>query len=310
MKKTCDKRDSDIVTLYRQECLVSDIAKTCQCSIGTVYNVLRRYNVPKHGNIDRTQEHFKNEIANRYQNSQSIHRIQSDMKISPKRIKKILNEYNIPEISYCKRVNPLINEDFFEEIDSEDKAYWIGWIITDGCISAHNMLSLTLQQQDVDILQQLERDLGLTDRISIVNNKYNRLSFCCKKIVNDLGKYGIVMNKTFSVRLPKVEERLIPHLLRGCFEGDGGVCYSKRRGKIENEVNFCGNYECVSDFQRLICKFGVTKNKISKNNSIWRVRWSSKKDLKKIFEVLYCCDNKHRLERKYNRFKNIIENEI
>ena len=61
----------------------------------------------------------------------------------------------------------------FDTIDSEEKAYWLGFIYADGWISdANNCFTLTLQQRDVEHL--LKFNEFIANKNSICYRKYKR----------------------------------------------------------------------------------------------------------------------------------------
>jgi DNA-binding transcriptional regulator WhiA len=62
-----------------------------------------------------------------------LSQLQKEYKISYDRVKNIVKDCKI--ISSAKRINPNLKENYFEEINSHEKAYWLGWIISDGSIS-------------------------------------------------------------------------------------------------------------------------------------------------------------------------------
>ncbi len=92
-------------------------------------------------------------------------------------------------------------------------------------------IQLSLQSSDLHILQQLESDLGVRDKIKIFNRVYYRFYFCSKRMIKDLEKYGLVQNKTFTIQIPEIKEELYPALLRGMFDGDGGISIMNSRNK-------------------------------------------------------------------------------
>ena len=71
---------------------------------------------------------------------------------------KILNKYNIKRYSRTKLFSPHLDEHYFENIDNEEKAYFLGLIISDGCIYSKNnrsqMVAITLQDCDKYILER------------------------------------------------------------------------------------------------------------------------------------------------------------
>lgn len=302
------ERDKKVINLYQEGFQTKEISEECKCSIGTIYNILKRHNIKHRDYQVGILKSFENEVIERYQNGQSIYSISLSLNTYTSKIKKIIEKNKIKKISYSKRCNLNLKENYFEHIDSNEKAYWLGWMITDGCVSKGNCISLSIQNRDRYILEKLEKDLGLENKIKPFNKKYVRFSFCCKKMVEDLSKYGIVKNKTFTVNLPDIDEQFLPSLLRGCLDGDGGISRHFRKGKYEYELSFSGNKQCVEKFnQKISCLTNLQEKNIVKNNNIWRVRWFSKKEILLILKKLYNIQDNRMLMRKFNFIKELEE---
>lgn len=297
-----------ICLMYNNGYDVSIIADECHCSTGTIYNTLKKHKINHRNHRRGILQETRDKVIDSYCNNKSVYSICNSFKLSQNKVKRILNEANINEISASKRLNPDLDENYFENIDTPEKAYWTGWLITDGCVSKKHSIGLSLQMKDKYILELFEKDIGLHNKIKIFNKRYFRFSFCCKKMIEDLSKYGIIENKTFTVDIPNIKKELISSLLRGCFEGDGGISKSfrKKYKRYEYELSFCGNYNCVSSFNKIISReIDMPPKNIVKSNSIFRVRWSSRSEIIKIMEYLYRDCGEHKLSRKYDYIKEL-----
>lgn len=114
--------------------------------------------------------------------------------------------------------------DYFDKIDSEEKAYILGFIAADGYIDTRNRsLNITLSNKDRCMLETIAEALDFTGNIREELRNRITISFCSKAMVKDLSKYGVVQNKTSTVFIPDIPEELIRHFLRGYFDGDGYV---------------------------------------------------------------------------------------
>ena len=307
---TIEERNKKIIDLYlnHPELSIEDIAKKFNVSTGTISRIARINNLPRRkGNsgIKLTLIQEK-EIKNKYENGVPLFYLQKEYKISYDRIKNITKD--CIQISSAKRLNPFLKEDYFEVIDSDEKAYWLGWIVSDGAITnqpnkSKFQLELTLKAEDEDILYLLGKDLGVQNKVYLSGNGYKRFSLGCKKILTDLEKLGITQNKSFSVKVPSFNKKYNAAFIRGLFDGDGGFTHYKRvSGQICNELSFCGNEYIVSWVLETLTKEipNLKKNSITKENSIKRIRWSSQKDITLIRNYLYTNHNNHYLQRKYN----------
>lgn len=115
------------------------------------------------------------------------------------------------------------NEDFFENIDSEEKAYMLGFISADGYIVGERTLCINLHNKDEEILIRFCDLLNSEYKIFNKGDCYRVLQLNSKKMVNDLSKYGVVQNKTGNLKIPSIKHNLIRHYIRGVFDGDGHV---------------------------------------------------------------------------------------
>lgn len=141
-----------------------------------------------------------------------------------------LREKNIPE-----------KENFFENIDSESKAYILGFIASDGCVQPElNRVKIDLKDVDEDILKKIQTEIGhknnlshYSQEIDIGNKHYtahtSRLIISSKKMVEDLEKYGIVKNKSniLDVALEMIPDDYFFDYLRGVIDGDGCISFTE-----------------------------------------------------------------------------------
>lgn len=140
-----------------------------------------------------------------------------------------------------------INKDYFAKINNQKKAYWLGFLMADGCVVNKNgkqALLLGLAIKDKKHIEKMLKDMGANYPIKIGTSKspngkiFNHASvtITCKKLCDDLSKYGVDEHKTFNSRIPKnISHKYIRHFIRGFFDGDGCVV---RQNKSENNLAF------------------------------------------------------------------------
>lgn len=303
-------RDKQIIDLYLNHPEISnnEIATKFNISTSTVSRIARINNLPRrHGQTGKKLSVQQiNEIKNQYLNGTPLINLQKKYQISYDRIKNLLKDCE--NISMAKRLNPNLIENYFEEIDSSEKAYWLGWLISDGSITFQSdknkfQLELTLKAEDEDILHLLEKDLGVSNKVYDSNKCYKRFSLGSKKIIQDLVNLGITQNKTFTVKVPYFKKEYNSAFIRGIFDGDGGfTVYTRSSGKKCTELSFCGNEYIISWILDTLTEEipELKRNSITKEKSIKRVRWSSQKDIILIRDYIYNNHNNHYLKRKYN----------
>lgn len=227
------------------------------------------------------------------------------------------------------------NSDFFEVIDSEEKAYWLGFIYADGYVNVqdnrHFELGIELQYSDNNHLKKFNKSLNgnvkIKDRYRNGSFEYNKnkifhfcnIRFYNQKIVNDLSKYGIVNSKTYvkqhiSDLIPK---HLLQHFIRGFFDGDGAVYLDIRKCVAFNITN--ANNLILEDIRQFLYNNYDIKSYISceedKQGStvpIYQLNFKGMYNAYKFGQFLYndvtiYLDRKYLLYQRYIRDNNIIK---
>ncbi|HEY5587376.1 MAG TPA: hypothetical protein VIK86_00310 [Candidatus Paceibacterota bacterium] len=150
---------------------------------------------------------------------------------------------------YKRRVYNL-NEHYFKEIDTEDKAYFLGLLAADGNMSdKHNTVEISLQEEDGYILEKFREFLRydkpneLVNKINSKTSKKNqiRVGIYSGIIKEDLQKWKLTPRKSISLEFSNnIPKNMISHYIRGYFDGDGCV-YAHPRLVSNIEVNFAGS---------------------------------------------------------------------
>ena len=211
-----------------------------------------------------------------------------------------------------------LNQNYFEEIDTEHKAYWLGFIMADGCITrtskngAYNRLDICLKNSDIQILNDLQKDLESDYPIKIKNNINKKMDFetticelriSSKKLVDDLIKNGISPNKTGKEILPKtIPKELVPHFIRGYFDGDGSITVNKSfrvcSSSQEILISFNDFFDNVLGFDFAI--YEVKKYKVP----FFVIDSNNNEKNKKVLDLIYKGSTIY-LDRKYKRYVNM-----
>lgn len=226
--------------------------------------------------------------------------------ISKSTISRIILENNLDTSVNKKKVNLNLKRDYFEKIDSAEKAYWFGFLFTDGSIgSKRNRISFSLQIKDKEILEKFQEDLGIDSKISLNRTCYTS-EFHDTKMHDDLIKLGLLPNKTYACKhIPyeSVPEEYMKAFILGLFDGDGTLTFSEDCSK-DVTFGFCSYYESVvQDFQYLVDKYVLNKENHNKliYTSAWHINWRGRLQVLKILDSLYESSPRH-LKRKYDKY--------
>lgn len=201
------------------------------------------------------------------------------------------------DISRGRGLKTSCNEDIFEIIDIEEKAYWLGFLMADGNISKSSgghYLKFSLQIKDGDAIYSFRRFLNFDG--SIFENKGSLcISVGSKKIYDDLIKYGFSERKSGKEIIPfeLIPDGLIRHFIRGYFDGDG--CVSKR-----GHIRICCGIEFANMFGNNINpNFRIEK--IKATDVVVNLCCTRKEYCKEFYEYCYRDSNIY-LQRKFSRF--------
>jgi hypothetical protein len=179
-----------------------------------------------------------NLIIEKYNELKNLKKVAESLGVSIRPIKRILNTKDVKLTN--RRYN--VNHSYFETIDTEEKAYWLGFLYADGCVrkqKSGNQLVLKLSIKDENHLNLFKNSVESEHKISHYQNKTiskkgtpSKSDNCVirinsNKLVEDLIDKGCHPRKTFIIDNPKIEEKFIKDFVRGYYDGDGNFFYSE-----------------------------------------------------------------------------------
>lgn len=264
-------------------------------------------------------ENQKEDIKNGYLSGISTVKLGNMYDVSHKKIAKILDEYNIPRTGVGRR-KYYLNESYFENIDTPNKAYILGLLYADGSnnISKYTV-SISLEEKDKHILESIRKELNYNKELEYIDysNKHDfgysyknqyRLLFFSKKLCNDLNDKGMFSNKSLILKFPNwLDNNLKRHFIRGYFDGDGSYCpHITENGKFQPLITFTSTNDFCKDLQKyLIESLNIPCGNIydaSCHNGITKVlSFSGRLQVKTFLDWLYR-DADLYLYRKYNKY--------
>ena len=216
-------------------------------------------------------------------------------------IYRILDKYNIKrQTGYHTNCNA----NYFEQIDNPHKAYLLGFITADGAV-VNNILSIEVHDDDIEVLKYAQQQINPQATITKCKDRStSKISFGAKKIGEDLAKYGIVQNKSKTIKnvpLDLIPQEYLKYYFRGLIDGDGCIL---ENGRLSI---YSGSKEYIEDVHRILIKeLNLSQTSIYQGTTYF-CSWSSKNDRKKIFDYLYNnLDECFYYKRKYSRlFKSL-----
>lgn len=190
------------------------------------------------------------------------------------------------------------NHFYFQHINTEAKAYWLGFIMADGYIkdtakSGALQLIIHLNKKDFNHLVKFHESLESKSLVGLNKDNSIRSSHSSDILCNSLIKLGCTPRKSLTLRFPKINKDVVNHFIRGYFDGDGSVCLHNKRLLID----FLGTKQFLTVLRKKI----LVKNKIQKINNIHKILIGKNENCYRIYNYFYKNASIF-LERKKNVF--------
>lgn len=297
------EKEQEVIKVYTSGNSIRQTSTKIGISATQVRRILNKNNIASRSN--KTDQDIEKKIIELYNNGESSEKIADIFNINGTTVCRILKRNNIsirsPEENKRKFE---IKKDFFENIDTEEKAYLLGFLYANGTIhSTRGVSSLVLKNDDYKILLKFS-ELIYGNKNHVIINDYSRFVIYSKKIKSDLIKHGCTPKKSFTLKIPELQDHLMNHFLRGVFDGDG--CYYLGDKKIS--ISLIGSKIFITQIRDyLMDKLNIVGSLSSSKGSdkIYNIYYSKRIDLFKLIKYIYN-DATIFLERKYKKSQDIL----
>lgn len=272
---------------YRELCNKYNICRT------TLFRKLKKKGILGNRNCFKFNQNLKiltaedeKIIISLYKNKYTYDEIIKKIKkiSSHNTINRIIKKYNIKRTFITKATNK-VNHDYFDNIDTPEKSYWIGMLMADGYVhNKRGYVELSLHHNDKDMIEKFKNDLNSDRKINCYNNKCS-IKISSRKLINDLKKYGIIQRKSGKEIFPDINFK--SDFLRGFFDGDGSVGISKKQKWFRF---ISSSYIIIDQINNFLIKKGISSKNISKLNSktpIYSIHYSSYFDCINLYKLIY-----------------------
>lgn len=209
------------------------------------------------------------------------------------------------------------NSNIFNVIDSEEKAYWLGFLYADGSVTQHggknhqqSVLELGLKAMDEGHLIKFQSFLDTTapigdKEITLNGKKYKakRILIYDKQIVADLIRLGCVERKSLILKFPTdeiVPKELKKHFIRGYLDGDGSICDGS-----SIVTSILGTREFLTELMEFLnTELSTTIRPLETKGNISYIRYF--KDTPTVLNYLYQ-NAKVYLDRKHAKYAVLVQ---
>lgn len=251
------------------------------------------------------------------------------IKESIKRINRSANSIQLKANRLgLKTKHHTVNKNYFSNIDTRNKAYWLGFISADGYVVSNKSggnfeLGIELSYKDRDhlkaFLSEIEGDYDITTRIKKPFVKYGYDSeyktsivrIYSKKIVADLIKLGVTPKKTSIIKMPKIQDEFLWDYIRGFFDGDGSFSEFCNGGHKYARISFvCKSVSYIDSLFHILDEYELNpKMYYDKKSDCKQIQIRKQSCVKKFCSLIYS-NSEIYLQRKYDKYYNYYYNKL
>lgn len=315
-RKWTEEEIEDIVLSYQDGATFKELQEKHNAHYYTLKKVLDKYDVDTSGRRVWDRKDIE-DIVNLYVNQgYTIPQLRNEYRCRTQTIMDILNDNGVDTSeNERKSVNRLLNHNYFSNIDTEEKAYFLGMLMADGSIRQYKdwTPTITLELIDRDVIEKFKKAVNADSTITKserdrYENEKPTYTIVIRSVnmAEDLRKHGVVNNKTYlTTRLNKTLPRgLARHYLRGLVDGDGSLYKSNGRWFLAITNGHVDFLEDVQDWlQELVPD--LKRVKTYDGETVARITYSGK-TAKKVCEALYSNSTIH-MGRKKELADKLVE---
>lgn len=208
----------------------------------TIYRILRRCGIPCRRTLFNLDDEHRDTIVRRYIAGESSLSLSREFHIVERSVTKLIKQAGLQirtPIEVHRLRNPGLREDAFDTI-TEESAYWIGFLMTDGCISDsekyQKRIQLVLGPEDREHVERFRSFIGTSREVKECKTSHVRkdghrcmsfgISVSSDRIARALASYGVVPRKTLITKVIGLENNR--DFWRGVIDGDGNLGFSNK----------------------------------------------------------------------------------
>lgn len=234
-------------------------------------------------------------------------------------IRELSTKYNIPRQTFQgwllargynitnRRALKSFNVNYFDSIDTEEKAYWLGFLFADGALSQNNKsynIELSLKISDSNHVKKFAKAIN---KSKVLDKVYRtRCILGSKYMFNILSNYGCTIRKSLTLKFPDInifqDKNLIRHFIRGYFDGDGCISYGNKEHTYPIVI-ILGTEDFLNGIQSIYGTNQKYRNANEGQNITKELSFAGSSAIKFMHWIYE--DSTIYLERKFNRYKEL-----
>ena len=250
-------------------------------------------------------------IINKYLNENyTLKQLGKEFNCSYPTIRNLLNKHKIK--SRGNKQGYPRDEFYFNKIDTEEKAYWLGFLYADGCVHSNNY-EISVNITDKEHIEKFKTAIkAFNHNITEIQDKrfqnaktLYQFSIKDKQLHQDLIKWGCIPQKSLLInKIPNIPRDYVSHFLRGYFDGDGSLHYL--RGTNNYRISFVGTKDFLNDIQKELQTNVSLQSNIAGKAYVLQI--AGRRQIERILNYLYNNSKENnRLNRKYQKYLDCLD---
>lgn len=255
-----------------------------------------------------------------YNEGLSVSKIGVELGIDRKALARLFKNNGLetrPGFSYARK-HILLDEHYFDAIDTEEKAYILGFIYADGNnLKQTNRICIQLNSKDRQILERFSNIIygqEVLSEYSKTNQKgevfhYTTFLIHSQHVSETLEKHGVVERKSKVIEFPQwLDEKLYRHFIRGIIDGDGCISIPKKESPCVILISTTKMNDFIKDYLEKTLDIRSYRLKAYKQNidEMYYLKVKNYAQVKKLLDWYYEGSTIH-LERKFQLYQTVLE---
>ncbi|MCP4363931.1 MAG: helix-turn-helix domain-containing protein [Planctomycetes bacterium] len=294
------QQEIEIIKLHREGLSLRTIADKVSVQLQRVQGLLQR------NGMSIITEEQKDEMVRLYKEGLSVGTIAPRFSVRRESVWNVLRRKGVKTRPRIEAVNKALtihsfNAAFFDVIDTEEKAYWVGFIMADGWVyhkgsTDYHTFGIGLKASDKHHLLKLKDALNSSHPIYIDSRNLSRYRINSKRLCEALMKHGIVPRKSNKELVPpQMQNELLRHFWRGYFDGDGSLYITKNMNAKHRKswgFTLLGSHTLLESFVDWILSQGLlvrrpTLHRVRPNSKTFEVKLRRESEVRSVTRVLY-----------------------
>ncbi len=228
-----------------------------------------------------TPQH-RQQIIEAFHKGMECRDIPTYLEVSERSVSRVLAEAGI---NTKRRNRYTLNEGYFDVIDSQVKAYLLGLMAADGCVTSTNYVVFESIQRE--LVELLKAELQYTGEIRVIEPpggyaSHYRINFSSERLATALSRYAVIAGRGISGVYYFPESDYLGSYLLGYFDGDGCAYVNKNRS---------GGLVCIVGSRPFTCELAkqVDMGKVvaHQSQSVYYWRIYSRTHIQKFYDLVY-----------------------